>query len=39
MRTMNVVFEDEEFDRLTKAKGELNWHDFVLTLAERKKGL
>lgn len=34
MKTVNIVFEDEEFERLKKAKGELSWRAFILKLLE-----
>jgi predicted CopG family antitoxin len=37
MKTINVTFEDEEFDELETAKGEDNWRDFILTLVTSKK--
>ena len=37
-KTINVTFEDEEFNELEKAKGEMNWHDFVLKILPKKKG-
>lgn len=33
MRTVNVVFEDEEHDMLKKKKGSVKWHDFIMRLA------
>jgi predicted CopG family antitoxin len=36
MKTINVPFEDKDYEDLLKAKGELSWHDFILTLAKRK---
>lgn len=32
MKTLNIPLEDKEFNQLEKVKGELSWHDFVLTL-------
>jgi len=32
MKSINVPFEDEEHERLSKEKGELTWHDFILRL-------
>lgn len=32
MRTLNVIFDDEEFRILSKIKGKRSWHDFILTL-------
>jgi hypothetical protein len=37
MKTINITFEDEEFELLTTAKKGLNWREFVLTLVETKK--
>jgi predicted CopG family antitoxin len=34
MKTVNVTFTDEEYQKLSKSKGENNWHDFILILAE-----
>lgn len=36
MKSVNVVFEDSEFEALLKAKGTKSWHDFILTLKEAK---
>ena len=35
MKTINVTFEDEEFEQIEKAKGEMNWHDFVMQIKKR----
>jgi len=32
MKTLNVPFDDEEYDALVKAKGSLSWHDFIMLL-------
>jgi predicted CopG family antitoxin len=37
MKTIHVVFEDEEFEVLVKVKGKKSWHNFILTLTEVKK--
>ena len=34
MKTLNVVFTDEEHKRLSEAKGDLTWHDFILKILE-----
>ena len=35
MKTVNVVFEDAEWNALNRAKGEKeNWHDFILRLLQ-----
>lgn len=32
MKTINVTFEDDEFNILETAKQERNWREFILTL-------
>jgi hypothetical protein len=34
MRTVNITFEDEEFEELLKRKKGSNWHDFVLQISQ-----
>lgn len=34
MKTVNVVFEDEEFKALVKVKGTKSWRNFILELAK-----
>lgn len=34
MKSVNVVFEDEEFTALVKVKGKKSWHNFILELAK-----
>jgi predicted CopG family antitoxin len=34
MKAINVTFEDKEHEELSKKKGELSWHDFILKLIE-----
>lgn len=34
MRTVNVVFENEEFKALVNVKGSKSWHDLILTLLQ-----
>jgi predicted CopG family antitoxin len=36
MKSVNVVFEDAEFEALLKMKGTRSWHDFILSLKEAK---
>ena len=40
MRTLNVVFTDEEYKFFEKKKDKsgLNWHDFILSLVGIKNG-
>jgi len=37
MRTINVVFEDKEYEQLKKLKADMSWHDFMIDLAEGRK--
>jgi hypothetical protein len=38
MKTINVTFEDNEFELLDEAKGQQqNWREFILTLVVSKK--
>jgi predicted CopG family antitoxin len=32
MKSINVTFEDAEYTKLAKAKGDKTWHDFILKL-------
>lgn len=34
-KTINVVFEDEEIEKLERKKGEKSWHDFICTLIKQ----
>ena len=38
MKTLNVWFEDEEFEILKNSKKEYSWHDFILMLVEKYDG-
>ncbi|KKL16075.1 hypothetical protein LCGC14_2499230 [marine sediment metagenome] len=38
MKTINVTFTDKEIEQLTKKKGVLSWHDFIIELAEKTEG-
>ena len=37
MKQLNVYFEDEEYNKMSKVKEKLNlsWHDFMLLLTEK----
>jgi len=37
MKTINVTFEDEEYEMLTAIKMDENWRNFILTLVQPKK--
>ena len=34
MRTINVTFDDGEFERLEIVKGKMSWHDLILSLVK-----
>lgn len=34
MKSINVTFEDREFEDLKKLKGDKPWHDFILDKAK-----
>lgn len=34
MKSITVVFEDSEHERLKSIKQETSWHDFIMQLAE-----
>jgi len=33
MKSIHVIFEDEEHEALLKKKGELTWREFILKLS------
>ena len=35
MRTVNVIFEDNEHKKLVKLKGDRSWHDFIMDFANQ----
>ncbi len=34
MKTLNIVFEDKDYSALDKAKGDMTWREFFLTLVK-----
>jgi len=38
MKTINETFEDQEYEKLLKAKGSLTWREFILTLLKKRGG-
>ena len=38
MKTINVTFSDEEVELLLAKKGDLSWHDFIMTLVVEEDG-
>ena len=37
MKTINVTFEDKDYQKLIKKKGTLSWREFILKLTNEKK--
>lgn len=37
VKSINVYFDDEEYDELLKIKRELSWHDFIWGIGNLKK--
>jgi len=35
MKSINVTFEDAEYEKLLKAKNDLSWHDFIMELVKK----
>lgn len=36
MKTINITFENKEFENLKRKKGKKSWHDFILKIEEQK---
>lgn len=34
MRQLNVTFEDKDYDKLVKKKGDKTWYEFIMELVE-----
>jgi hypothetical protein len=34
-KQLNVILDDEEHRKLTKAKGDQSWRDFIMTLIQK----
>jgi|GEM_PF-3603189 hypothetical protein len=39
MKTINVAFDDDEFSDLLKDKGDLSWHDYIISRMVVKKAM
>lgn len=39
MKTLNVTFEDKEYEKLVRVKNQRNmsWHDFIMELVENRE--
>ena len=35
MKTINVTFEDKEYEQLLKVKGSVAWREFILKLTKK----
>jgi len=39
MKTINVTFEDNEFEQIDKVKGlTMTWREFIIKLSKQKRG-
>jgi len=38
MKSINVYFDEKEYKKLRKEKGDLTWRDFILKLIKLKGG-
>ena len=36
MRSLNLTFEDDEFDFIKQVKNGATWHDFILNICREK---
>jgi len=36
VKHINAYFDEKEYKKLRKKKGDLTWHDFILKLLEKK---
>ena len=36
LRTINTIVDDDEYQRIVKAKGKMTWREFLVRCAERK---
>lgn len=34
VKQINVAFDDEEYEKLRKAKGKKSWHNFIMSLVK-----
>jgi hypothetical protein len=37
MKTINITFDDKEHEELMIRKGNLSWHDFILSIKTKEK--
>ena len=37
MRSVTVVFEDKDFEKLEEKKGKMTWREFILTLVKEEE--
>jgi len=35
MKTVHLYLEDEKYNKLVKAKGDMNWTDFIMQLVDK----
>lgn len=34
MKTLNIAFEDAEYEKLVAKKEKMSWHDFIMMLSK-----
>lgn len=39
MKVITIYFEDEDFKKLKRVKGELSWRDLILTLIPKEESI
>ncbi len=37
MKSINVIYEEEDYEKVEKAKGVLGWKKFILTIIKKEK--
>lgn len=37
MKSINVYFEEEDYEKLKEAKGKMSWRDFILQLINKEE--
>ena len=35
IKTLNISFDEEEYNKLREVKGDLTWKDWILSIAEK----
>ena len=37
MKTLNITFDNKEYNTLKKIKGDKTWHELIMTLTQQKQ--